>query len=114
MSGVMAVDLQVTFRGMNPSPSVEERVREKAAKMSHFYDRILSSHAIVEAPDRHRSKGGVFRVTLHVAVPGKELVVNREPGDVEAHEDVMVAVRDAFDAMYRQLEDFARKLRAHG
>jgi ribosome-associated translation inhibitor RaiA len=27
------------------------------------------------------------------------------------HEDVYVAIRDAFDAMSRQLEDFARKQR---
>jgi hypothetical protein len=32
----------------------------------------------------------------------------RKPGDVGAHTDIMVAVRDAFDATERQLKDYAR------
>ena len=43
-------------------------------------------------------------------MPGTELVVNRHPKDKHAHEDVYVAVRDAFDAARRQLEDYVRRL----
>jgi cold shock CspA family protein len=39
-------------------------------------------------------------------VPGSEIVVNRDQ-----HEDVYVALRDAFDAARRQLEDYGRRLR---
>jgi len=41
-----------------------------------------------------------------LTVPGAELVANHTQ-----HEDVYVAIRDAFDAMSRQLEDYARKQR---
>jgi hypothetical protein len=34
-----------------------------------------------------------------------KLAVSSRPGNVEAHEDVHVAVRDAFDAMERQLKE---------
>jgi ribosome-associated translation inhibitor RaiA len=37
--------------------------------------------------------------------------VNQEGPKNQAHEDVYVAIRDAFDAAARQLEDHARKLR---
>jgi ribosome-associated translation inhibitor RaiA len=43
-------------------------------------------------------------------VPGKGLVVSRDPGD--AHDDVYVAIRDAFDAAGRQLAEHERKLKA--
>jgi ribosome-associated translation inhibitor RaiA len=39
-------------------------------------------------------------------VPGAELVANHAQ-----HEDIYVAVRDAFQAITRQLEDHARRLR---
>jgi hypothetical protein len=38
-------------------------------------------------------------------VPGSEIVVDRQE-----NEDVYVALRDAFDAAKRQLEDYARQL----
>jgi hypothetical protein len=41
-------------------------------------------------------------------VPGREIVVGREPAN-HAHDDMNVAIRDAFDAARRQLEDVARR-----
>ena len=43
---------------------------------------------------------------IDMTVPGTELVVKRE-----SHEDIYVAIRDAFDAARRQLEDYARHQR---
>ncbi len=43
---------------------------------------------------------------LDVTVPGAELVVNQQ-----ADEDLSVAVRNAFDAMRRPLEEYARRQR---
>ena len=103
--------LQVTFRGMEPSPAVEARVREKAQKLERYFDRIISCQVVVEAPPKHRHKGGAYSVRIDIDVPGNELVVNR-PGDADhSHEDVYVAIRDAFQAATRRLEDFARRQR---
>ena len=46
-----------------------------------------------------------------LTVPGGELAVTREPAEHHAHEDVFVALRDAFDAAQRQREDYARRQR---
>jgi cold shock CspA family protein len=40
--------------------------------------------------------------------PGGEVVVSREPSAHHAHEDVYVAVRDAFKAVRRQMQDRQR------
>ena len=57
-------------------------------------------------------EGGVYHVRVDLTVPGREIVVSRDPAENHAHEDVYVAIRDAFDATRRQLEDHVREIRA--
>ena len=127
--------LKITFRDMAPSPAIEANIREKAAKFDALYDRVLSCHVIVEAPHRHHHKGKAYQVRINLIVPGGELVINRapkrldaaktprpeeqekelaesrEPSKHAAHEDVYVAIRDAFNAAGRKLQDHARRRR---
>jgi ribosomal subunit interface protein len=106
----MQIPLQISFRNMDPSPTVEARIREKAAKLERFHDRIVGCTVVVEAPHRHHHKGKLYSVRIDISVPGKNVVVDRAK-PIEAHEDVYVAVRDAFDAAVRRLEDQNRKMR---
>jgi ribosomal subunit interface protein len=104
--------LQVTFRNMEPSEAMEADVREKAAKLDEFYDQIMSCRVVVEAHHHSHHKGNLYHVRIHITVPGeKEIVVSREPMDKHAHEDAYIAIRDAFDAARRQLQDHAREIR---
>jgi ribosome-associated translation inhibitor RaiA len=48
-------------------------------------------------------------VRIDIHVPGEELVVTRDGSKNPAHTDVYVAIRDAFDAAARQLDDHGRK-----
>lgn len=107
----MQIPLQISFRNMDPSDTVEARVREKAAKLERFVDKIQGCRVVVEAPNRRGHKGKLYHVRIDITVPGHEIVVNREGPQNHAHEDVYVAIRDAFDAAGRQLEDLSRKRR---
>lgn len=108
----MTVPVQVTFKGMDPSPALEARILKKAGRLERFMGDILRCHVVVEAPHRHHHQGNLYRASIEVSVPrGKVVVAHDGPRD-HAHEDPYVAVRDAFDAAIRQLEDHARKL--HG
>ncbi len=103
----MQTPLQITVRGMPPSEALDTHIREKAAKLDTFHPRIVSCRVSVEQLGRHQHQGREFRVRIDARVPGhKELVANRDH-----HEDVYVALRDAFDAMARQLEEAAREQR---
>lgn len=102
----MQIPLQVTLKDMPQSEAVESRIREKAEKLSRFYDRIISCRVVVESPQRHQHQGKLYSVRIDLTVPGAELVANRAQD-----EDVYVAVRNAFVAITRQLEDFARRQR---
>ncbi len=105
----MQIPLQITFRGMQPSPALEERIRERAAKLERFHHRITGCRVVVEAPHRHHGKGRLFAVHVDLTVPGHEILASKGTGGNHAHENVHIAARDAFDAALRQLEDFARR-----
>ena len=108
----MQIPLQITFRDMEPSDAVEAKIREKAAKLDHFYEHVMACRIMVEAPHGHHHQGRLYHVRIDVTVPDGELLVTHEHHHKDhSHEDVYVAMRDAFDAMQRQLEDYARKRR---
>ena len=104
----MQLPLQVTFRDMAPSPAVEARVREKAQKLDRFSDHIMSCRVVIEIPHKHHHKGNLYRVRVLITVPEGELVADRSKPDHHESEDVYVAIRDAFKAVQRQLEDRVR------
>ena len=107
----MQLPVQVTFRYMEPSEAIEARVRERADELDRFYGRIMGCRVVVEAPHRRHHQGKLYHVRIDLTVPGGELAVTRAPGQHHAHEDVYVAIRDAFDAARRQLEDYGRRQR---
>ena len=99
----MQSPLQITIRDISQSEALETQIREKVEKLEHFYPRITGCHVTIEMPHKHRHRGRLFNVRLEVQVPGSDLVINRD-----LSEDVYVALRDAFDAAKRKLEDYAR------
>ena len=61
----------------------------------------------VEAHGRHQ-QGNLYSIHVVLKVPDRDIVVDRNQGDKHAHEDAYVTVRDAFDAVHRQLEAKAK------
>lgn len=108
----MQLPLQITFRGMGQSDAVEANIRERAEKLERFAGHITSCRVIVEAPHKHHIKGGHFSVKIDITLPGEEIVASRHPEKRRAHEDVYIAIRDAFQATRRQLEDYVRRRRS--
>ena len=98
--------VQITFHGMGNSATLEALIRERADKLERFHPGIISCRAVVEESARHKQQGKEFVVRLDIRVPGAEIAVNRDHS-----EDAFVAVRDAFDAARRKLEDHARRRR---
>jgi ribosome-associated translation inhibitor RaiA/cold shock CspA family protein len=107
----MQLPLQITFRHMDPSAALEARIRQRAEDLDQFFDRIISCRVVVERSHRRHQQGNIFEVRIDLSIPGREIVVRREPGINHAHEDPYVAVRDAFDAARRLLEDHIRRRR---
>jgi cold shock CspA family protein/ribosome-associated translation inhibitor RaiA len=107
----MQLPLQITFKGIGQSDAIEASIREHAAHLEQFHDRITSCHVVVEEPQHRHHKGNLFRLRINLTLPGHTIVVNRDPGLDHAREDMGVAIRDAFNAAGRQIEDYARRRR---
>jgi ribosomal subunit interface protein len=97
----MEKPLQITILGMEHSAALDAHIREKALKLEEFYPRMIGCHVTVDKPHRHHHQGGQLDVRIDIHLPGRaEVVVNRQHA-----EDVYVALRDAFDAAKRKLEE---------
>lgn len=107
----MQLPLQIAFHNMPHSEVIEKTIREKAAKLDQFAGHIMGCRVVVEMPHRHHVHGNQYQVRIDITVPGEEIVVNREPPEHTEYRDVDVALRDAFDAARRQLEDYVRRRR---
>jgi len=104
----MKLPLQISFRGMETSPALERRIRDKVARLERVHDRLMSCAVVVDARTRRLHKGKVYRVGIDLRGPGFELAVGKSGRRNPAHEDITIALRDAFDAIGRQLEDRVR------
>jgi ribosomal subunit interface protein len=107
----MQAPLQITFRHMDSSEAVAARIRERAGELERFSDRIISCRVVVECRHPRRRQGNLFRIRVDLKIPGREIAVGRDPAAHHSHEDVYVAIRDAFDAARRVLEDHVRERR---
>jgi ribosomal subunit interface protein len=106
----MDIPLQVSFKNMDHSEAVEANVREKAAKLDQYFSHLTSCRVVIAAPHRNHHKGNIYHVNIELGVPGRhELAVSNERELNHAHEDVYVAIRDAFETAYRRLKSFAGK-----
>lgn len=102
---------EVLFRNIDRSICLEKSIVNRIHKLEKHFDLITSCQVIVEETHHHKHQGKLFHIRINLRVPEKELVVSHEKHDKQEHEDPYIAVRDAFNAMERQLSDYAQKLR---
>ena len=109
----MPFPIRITFRHMDTSPAVEARVRELADKLTRVTDKIMDCHVTIEAPPAHHHKGSPYTVRIDLAGPGGHLTALKGHDSRPEHKDVYVALRDAFDAIRRQLDHTVQGIRDH-
>lgn len=122
----MKWSLQITYRNVRPTATIEEWIRGEAEKLDNFYNHIVACRVAVEVPHRHHRSGGSFHIRIDVRVPGGEIVVNREPSLVAdirhlgkpasskqmeidgAQRNLRLAIKSAFRTAERRLQNYAR------
>jgi len=107
----MQTSPQVSFDDIPVDEAVRDAALEHIADLERFSRRITGCHVVVAQPHRHHRAGRLYAVRIDLVVPGGEIVVNRDQHLDHAHEDVFVALRDAFAAARRRLEDHVRRMR---
>jgi hypothetical protein len=105
----MDYPVEIALRGVPPSAELERYISEEARKLERICDRIRRCRVLAETLPGEKRGGGLCAVRLMVALPGSEIVVNRENG-----EDIFLAVRDAFAAAGVQLTDYMSRRAVDG
>ena len=104
----MQVPPNIVFRNLPRSEFIEKAVIAHINSLQDVSLDIIRCRVVVERPHHRHHQGDLYHIQVELTLPRKELVVKRGPALHHAHEDVYVAIRDAFDAMRRQLQDYMR------
>ena len=101
----MTIPLQIVFRDIPRSDAIEAEIHKRASKLEQASQKITSCRVTVEAAGRHKHQGVQRGVHIDLKMPRGEVAVTRHHAD----EDLYVAIRDAFDAVRRKLEEHVRR-----
>lgn len=108
----MSIPLEISFHGLEKSEAAEARIREKFDRLHQHFDRITHARVVIETPRRHTAAAKVFQVKIEIGLPGqKPLIVRNEPLPEQTRTDISIAIRDAFAAAKRRLDDIAAKIK---
>jgi len=88
---------QIIIRQMLRSEALSERIHELSEKLQGLFPQVSLCRVVVESEGSQR-KGRPYLVSVTVRLPGSEIDAGRHQ-----HEDVYVALRDAFAAAENQL-----------
>ncbi|MDH3241527.1 MAG: HPF/RaiA family ribosome-associated protein [Alphaproteobacteria bacterium] len=105
----MAFPVQITFRDIDPSDAIEARIFDRVKRLEKFAGRATGLNVTVAAPHQSGHKGKIYQFTLELRMPKDDIVVRQGDTPNHAHEDVYVALRDAFAALERQVHDHVAK-----
>ncbi|MGB1091770.1 MAG: HPF/RaiA family ribosome-associated protein [Oceanobacter sp.] len=101
--------LAISFRDIEHSDAVEQKIREKAAKLTSTFDDITGIRAVVALPHNHSYKGKLAHVSLEIGLPGETVAITHDCHDNSDHENMYVAVRDAFEKASRKVRKIHEK-----
>jgi cold shock CspA family protein len=108
----MQEPIEIAFQHFEPSEEIRAEVAKQAKRLEKFSDRITSCHLAIAGPKTRHRQGEHFKVDIRIAMPERrDVVVTRTRGDAPEREHPLVAIREAFDAAVRQIEDVTREMR---
>jgi ribosome-associated translation inhibitor RaiA len=104
--------VEVHFHGIEKSDAIEQRVREKIAKLQTHFERMTSCRVGIEVPQRSTpQKPKVYQIKIEIGMPRRSpIVVSHERVGSHANEELGLAIRDAFEAATRKVDGMAAKI----
>jgi len=102
-----SIPVNISFQEIPSSQAVRERIEARVAKLHRYYDKLIDCDVVISSKHRRAKRGTFYMVRIHLSLPKKDLIVSQEPGDNKTHTDVYISIRDAFNALERQLKAHA-------
>src|SRR5690349_6966490 len=104
----MAIPLHITFRDMPHSDALDAYVRRHCEKLEHLASRITALRVTIAMPHQHQHTARPVRVSIDVALPGREIAVNRGSEENVMVLDAHSAIDQAFDQAVRRIQEHLR------
>jgi len=105
------VPLKVDYKNFEKHPDLNPIIEEQLERLEKCFERITSCHVIISKPHKRHLNGNVYHVHIDLHIPGSVIAITREPERDGRHDDVELAVRDAFKTAKRNLQVYIEKLR---
>ena len=106
----MQIPLQVTFEGCDPSEPARAAIEREVERLEKHNRHIIGCHVTVIGPcHKHHHVTGFHVHILLTVPPHKDVIVNHASSDDKRSEHIEAAVKDAFAAARRQLDDLAKR-----
>lgn len=102
--------ITLTFHHLDHSGALEDRARKVGSRLGKFGEQISRCHMTLEGPG-NRSDGAraPYTVKIDLTVPNAQIHADSLAVNGAGHEDIILALRDAFNNARRQLQDLKRK-----
>lgn len=101
----------ITFADSATSPATVERIETYLAKLDRHYPRITDAKVFVRIP--HKTGPKLFHLHIQLDIPGKRLAVSRDVEVDDSHAEIQTAIKDAFQKITRQLDDYVKIRKDH-
>lgn len=85
------MDILITCKNFDLTPSLRTYTEEKLAKLSNFWERIIRIRVELEV-DKNRRGGLMHKATFTLEVPGPDIRVSEESGDMRAAIDIALPI----------------------
>jgi ribosome-associated translation inhibitor RaiA len=109
----MTTPVEVHFHGVEKSEAIEQRVRDKIAKLGRHFERMTSCRVGIEVPQRTAQRPKVYQIKIEIGVPRRRPIVVRHErvgSNDNRSEELSLAIRDAFEAALRKVDGVVVKI----
>jgi ribosome-associated translation inhibitor RaiA len=104
----MQIAPEITFEGSDSSDAARVQVLSEIKRLETHNQRITGCRVKVIAPSHKHRHGVGFQVHIWLTLPPHgNIVVDNTAADDTRHEHAAVAIKDAFAAARRQIDDLA-------
>lgn len=100
----------ISYRNIDPSPAVSELVTRRIGVLERISNRITGCEVTLDAPQKRKIHGRIFRARLNLHTPGPDFSVSREVAQGSARDDLLLAVNRAFSAAEKHLKRQKKKM----
>lgn len=97
----------ISFQDTEPSDAIRFQIVQYLAKLGKLSSRITDCKVVVRIPHR-RGGNRFFHIHATLDLPGKRIVVSREPEVKDEHTEIKTAISATFHKLIRQMEEYLR------